>query len=256
MVPPTCAAPPTRPSGGCYERRWSRDARPSAPAGEGDRRARRSSPQVKATARIGAKRLLRIVRGRGYTGSERTLRAPSTRRRRPSGSPVTAAPIDPGVPVPGEHLVIDWGVIDGLHVFCAVLAWSRVRFVRFAEREDRDDAGHARGVLRGPRRRTSRGARRPDGLPRGWRGRQRGGAHDRAISRSPRTMGSVPTSARRRTQSPRASSRLSSATAMTTSCGRCCSSTPKGSTVRRRPRLRGSGPTSVAPTSARPTGVM
>ena len=36
---------------------------------------------------------------------------------------------------PGEHLVIDWGVQDGLHVFCAVLAWSRVRFVRFAGNE-------------------------------------------------------------------------------------------------------------------------
>ncbi len=33
---------------------------------------------------------------------------------------------------PGEYLVIDWGVLDGLHVFCAVLAWSRLRFVRFA----------------------------------------------------------------------------------------------------------------------------
>ncbi len=33
---------------------------------------------------------------------------------------------------PGQHLVIDWGVLDGLHVFCAVLAWCRVRFVRFA----------------------------------------------------------------------------------------------------------------------------
>ena len=36
---------------------------------------------------------------------------------------------------PGEHLVIDWGAEDGLHVFCAVLAWSRVRFVRFAADE-------------------------------------------------------------------------------------------------------------------------
>jgi hypothetical protein len=36
---------------------------------------------------------------------------------------------------PGEHLVIDWGVLGGLHVFCAVLAWSRVRFVRFADNE-------------------------------------------------------------------------------------------------------------------------
>jgi transposase len=33
---------------------------------------------------------------------------------------------------PGEHLVIDWGSLGGLHVFCAVLAWCRVRFVRFA----------------------------------------------------------------------------------------------------------------------------
>jgi hypothetical protein len=39
---------------------------------------------------------------------------------------------------PGEHLVIDWGVLNGLHVFCAVLAWSRVRFVRFADNERAD----------------------------------------------------------------------------------------------------------------------
>jgi transposase len=32
-------------------------------------------------------------------------------------------------------LIIDWGVRDGLHVFCAVLAWSRFRFVRFARDE-------------------------------------------------------------------------------------------------------------------------
>ena len=36
---------------------------------------------------------------------------------------------------PGEYLVIDWGSEGGLHVFCAVLAWSRVRFVRFAADE-------------------------------------------------------------------------------------------------------------------------
>jgi hypothetical protein len=32
-------------------------------------------------------------------------------------------------------LIIDWGVEAGLHVFCAVLAWSRFRFVRFAADE-------------------------------------------------------------------------------------------------------------------------
>jgi hypothetical protein len=36
---------------------------------------------------------------------------------------------------PGEHLVIDWGSGGGLRVFCAVLAWSRFRFVRFAADE-------------------------------------------------------------------------------------------------------------------------
>jgi len=36
---------------------------------------------------------------------------------------------------PGEHLVIDWGSEGGLHVFCAVLAWCRFRFVRFARDE-------------------------------------------------------------------------------------------------------------------------
>jgi transposase len=33
---------------------------------------------------------------------------------------------------PGETLIIDWGERGGWHVFCAVLAWSRLRFVRFA----------------------------------------------------------------------------------------------------------------------------
>jgi hypothetical protein len=37
-----------------------------------------------------------------------------------------------------EHLVIDWGVLFGLHVFCAVPGWSRVRFVRFADNERAD----------------------------------------------------------------------------------------------------------------------
>ncbi len=91
--------------------------------------------KVKATdGRISAKRLMPIVRAEGYTGSGRTLRravaeAKAEHRR-------TRRSYRPWVPVPGEHLAIDWGVIDGLHVFCAVLAWSRVRFVRFADRED------------------------------------------------------------------------------------------------------------------------
>lgn len=40
--------------------------------------------------------------------------------------------------VPGDHLVIDWDALGGLYVFCAVLACSRVRFVRFADNERAD----------------------------------------------------------------------------------------------------------------------
>lgn len=91
--------------------------------------------RVKATdGRISAKRLLPVCRAAGYTGSARTLRralheAKAEHRR-------CRRVYRPWQPVPGEHLVIDWGTEGGLHVFCAVLAWSRVRFVRFALRED------------------------------------------------------------------------------------------------------------------------
>ena len=40
-----------------------------------------------------------------------------------------------GVWSPGGSLVIDWGAEGPLHVFCAVAAWSRFRFVRFAADE-------------------------------------------------------------------------------------------------------------------------
>ena len=46
--------------------------------------------------------------------------------------------------------MIDWGVEGGLHVFCAVLAWWRFRFVRFADDERAATTlGAAGGVLRG-----------------------------------------------------------------------------------------------------------
>ena len=90
--------------------------------------------RVRATdGRISAKRLLPAARAAGYAGSARNLRRA-----------VAAAKADwrrdrrvyrPWVPVPGEHLVIDWGSEVGLHVFCAVLPWSRWRFVRFAADE-------------------------------------------------------------------------------------------------------------------------
>jgi transposase len=84
--------------------------------------------------RMSAKRLLPLAVAEGYEGSGRNFRRL-----------VAAAKADwrrshhrgrrPAVWTPGEHLVIDWGVLGGLHVFCAVLAWSRVRFVRFAADE-------------------------------------------------------------------------------------------------------------------------
>ena len=84
--------------------------------------------------RISAKRLLPAARAAGYPGSARNFRrlvaevkaawrAGHHRGRRPA------------VWAPGDTLVIDWGSEGSLHVFCAVLAWSRVRFVRFAADE-------------------------------------------------------------------------------------------------------------------------
>jgi transposase len=84
--------------------------------------------------RISAKRLLPLCRAAGYLGSARNLRravaeAKALQRR-------DRRVYRPWAPVPGEHLVIDWGSEGDRHLFCAVLAWSRIRFVRFAERED------------------------------------------------------------------------------------------------------------------------
>ena len=86
--------------------------------------------------RISAKRLLPGARAAGYTSSARNLRrlvaaAKASHRR-------TRRTYRPWVPRPGEHLVIDWGTEDGLSMFCAVLAWSRYRFVRFASDQRRE----------------------------------------------------------------------------------------------------------------------
>jgi transposase len=84
--------------------------------------------------RISAKRLLPAARAAGYGGSPRNFRRlvaeakqgwhrDHHRGRRP------------GVWLPGETLLIDWGTLAGVRVFCAVLGWSRFRFVRFADNE-------------------------------------------------------------------------------------------------------------------------
>jgi transposase len=82
--------------------------------------------------RISAKRLLPVVRAAGYEGSARNLRRlvaevkAEWRQHNHRGR-------RPGVWAPGDMVVFDWGEIGPLFVFCAVLAWSRVRFVYFAD---------------------------------------------------------------------------------------------------------------------------
>jgi transposase len=84
--------------------------------------------------RISAKRLLPAARVAGYQGSARNFRR-LVAARKALWRKDNHRGRRPAVWSPGEHLVIDWGVLGGLHVFCAVLAWSRVRFVRFADNE-------------------------------------------------------------------------------------------------------------------------
>ena len=87
---------------------------------------------AKSAGRMSAKRLLPIARAAGYAGSARNFRrlvadaktlwrSENHRGRRPA------------VWSPGEYLVIDWAeAAPGLFLFCAVLAFSRWRFVAFA----------------------------------------------------------------------------------------------------------------------------
>jgi transposase len=86
-------------------------------------------------ARISAKRLLPVAKTAGYSGSARNFRRLVAEKKRVWRAEQGRREHRPGVWLPGETLVIDWGTIGGLHVFCAVLAWSRVRFVRFARDE-------------------------------------------------------------------------------------------------------------------------
>jgi transposase len=84
-----------------------------------------------------AKRLLPIARAAGYKGSDRNFRRLVSEVRAAFKAEQGRHQRRPAVWVPGATLVIDWGTIEGtdLHVFCAVLAWARVRFIRFARDE-------------------------------------------------------------------------------------------------------------------------
>ena len=86
----------------------------------------------KTKGKISAKRLLAVAQAAGYSGSARNFRRLVAevklewRRNHHRGR-------RPGVWSPGDVVVFDWGEIGPLFVFCAVLAWSRVRFVYFSD---------------------------------------------------------------------------------------------------------------------------
>jgi transposase len=96
---------------------------------------------VKKTAgKISAKRLLPAARAAGYQGSDRNFRRlVANAKREWRHGQARAGGRRPAIWSPGEVLAIDWGeeVVCGrkVHVFCAALAWSRFRFVRFAADE-------------------------------------------------------------------------------------------------------------------------
>jgi len=87
---------------------------------------------AKTQGRITAKRLLPLATAAGYAGSARNF-------RRLVAEAKAGWRVDhhrgrrPGVWSPGDVLAFDWGEIGPLYVFCAVLAWSRWRFVFFAD---------------------------------------------------------------------------------------------------------------------------
>lgn len=87
---------------------------------------------AKSGGRVSAERLLPIARAAGYEGSARNFRRLVAERKASwrTDQPRNSAP---ALWSPGEYLVIDWaGVGAGLHLFCAVLPFSRWRFARFA----------------------------------------------------------------------------------------------------------------------------
>jgi hypothetical protein len=88
----------------------------------------------KTSGRISAKRLLPEARAAGYAGSDRNFRR-LVAQAKEAWRREHRRPRRPASWSPAEYLVIDWGSEGGVHVFCAVLAWSRFRFVRFAADE-------------------------------------------------------------------------------------------------------------------------
>jgi len=90
----------------------------------------------KTNAKVTAKRLLVEARAVGYVGSGRNFRRLVAEEKKQWRS-TNGRQRRPAVWTPGDTVVIDWGSIPGtgIGVFCAVLAWSRIRFVRYARDE-------------------------------------------------------------------------------------------------------------------------
>ncbi|HEV8064425.1 MAG TPA: IS21 family transposase, partial [Acidimicrobiales bacterium] len=86
----------------------------------------------KTAGKMSAKRLLPLARAEGYDGSPRNFRRLVAEERK-KWRTTRATGRRPGVWAPGDVLAFDWGEEGALFVFCAVLCWSRVRFVYFAD---------------------------------------------------------------------------------------------------------------------------
>ena len=113
-----------------------------APSGRRSRRTPTGCAAVvadlvrEANGRGTAKRLLPAARAAGYAGSDANFRRLVAGVKRQVRGEIGRHQRRPAVWTPGETVVIDWGLLPcGLKVFCAVLAWSRVRFVRVARDE-------------------------------------------------------------------------------------------------------------------------
>ena len=112
-------------------------AAPGTAPGQGrhnyDRVATLVAERVARTkGRISAKRLLPVAIAAGYSGSDRNFRRLVAEAKAEYRS-ANHRGRRPGVWSPGDVVVFDWGEIGPLFVFCAVVAWSRFRFVYFAD---------------------------------------------------------------------------------------------------------------------------
>jgi transposase len=86
----------------------------------------------KSNGKISAKRLLPVARVAGYARSARNFRR-LVAEQKVLWRKANKHQRRPAVWSPGDYLVMDWAeAAPGLFVFCAVLAYSRWRFVRFA----------------------------------------------------------------------------------------------------------------------------